>query len=280
MFPGKLLLFAAGTVAGAALMLVVQQNDQSGDQPEFQSDVVANTPQVPQPVSPFAPVEETQTEEVVATPTETVALSVEQSDLLTRVTEAELRIRELEMALEEISTDVPQPETPDDEPENTDLILAGFEPATVEEIESIRDQAQLARLELRDQATREGWINSDRFRQASRDLNRGSRLRDALGDDDFDKLLLAEGRNNRVRIEGVIDNSAAALAGIETGDIILRYSDERIFSFRDLRTATTAGDRDQPVTVQVIRDGEVVDLDIPRGPMGVNLIGVSDDTSP
>ena len=91
---------------------------------------------------------------------------------------------------------------------------------------------------------------------------------------------MAEGRNNRVRIEGVIDNSAAALAGIETGDIILRYSDERIFSFRDLRTATTSGDRDQPVTVQVIRDGEVVDLDIPRGPMGVNLIGVSDDTSP
>ena len=279
MAPGKVILFVAGLAAGAALMFVVKQNDVTGTQPA--PDIVVNNP--PQPVSPFATVEEPTPEEPIAEPTETLALTTEQSDLLTRVTEAELRIRELEMALEEITADAqqtPVQETPDDEPENADLRLAGFEPAAIEEIENIRNTAQLERLELRDLATREGWVNTDRFRQANRDLNRGSRLRDALGDEDFDKLLLAEGRNNRVRIEGVIDNSAAALAGIETGDIILRYSDERIFSFRDLRTATTSGDRDQPVTVQVIRDGEVVDLDIPRGPMGVNLIGVSDDTSP
>jgi len=161
MLTGKPVLFAAGIAAGAALMFAVQQNDKSDVQAESRPDIVVNTAPVTQPVSPFAPVEEppTQTEEVVATATETISLTDEQSDLLTRVTEAELRIRELEMALEEITTDVAQPEPPEDEPENTDLILAGFEPAAVEEIEFIRDQAQLARLELRDQATREGWIN-------------------------------------------------------------------------------------------------------------------------
>ena len=199
MAPGKVILFVAGLAAGAALMFVVKQSDVTGTQPA--PDIVVNNP--PQPVSPFATVEEPTPEEPIAEPTETLALTTEQSDLLTRVTEAELRIRELEMALEEITADAqqtPVQETADDEPENADLILAGFEPAAIEEIENIRNTAQLERLELRDLATREGWVNTDRFRQANRDLNRGSRLRDALGDEEFDKLLLAEGRNNRVRI--------------------------------------------------------------------------------
>jgi len=276
---GKSTILGVGIIVGAGVMFLFQGKDKTEAIPESTQNVAINIPAV-KAVSPFQPVE-VQPAQVSDALDDTSTDST--NDLMARITEAELRISELELALAEIgnnstATEFLPAET--EEPENTDLILAGFEPATVEEIETIRNDAQLQRLELRDQATREGWLNTDRFRQASRELNRSGKLREALGDDNYDKLLIAEGRNNRVRIEDVMDNSAAAAAGIESGDVILRYSDERIFSFRDLQSATTAGERDQTVTVQVIRDGDIVDLAMPRGPMGVNLIGITDSSGP
>ena len=197
--------------------------------------------------------------------------------LINRLEQAEERIADLEEALASVEASHPQAIQPPVEPPvstESDLLNSGFDPFTVDEIQSIRNEAQLQRLDLRDRATREGWVNSDRFRELFRELNRDNRLRAALGDENYEKLLLAEGRNNRVRIDSVIANSAAEIAGIESGDVLLRYADDRIFTFGDLRAATTAGERDEPVSVSVVRNGDTLDFVVPRGPLGVTISGV------
>jgi len=205
--------------------------------------------------------------------------AVDNASLLERIIAAESRIEELEIALADAQIQITETQTgafPDDQQEQVDLVGAGFEPAAVEQIKSIRNDLQLQRLELRDRATREGWVGTDRYREERRELRGGAKLRETLGDDEYDKLLLAEGRNNRVRVDSIIENSAADLAGLETGDIVIRYADKRVFSFRGLQRSTTEGDRDQPVAIQVQRNGELIDFVIPRGPMGVTLSGIAD----
>jgi len=283
---GKYLLFIGGLAAGAGAMVATGalQNNTASEE----AAVEVKSAEEVQPSSPFAVSAEEPTDvlsEGLTQDKETEALEVEL--LLQRIELAESRIEELETTLAEVqfqqihSTNefLPggrqglQPEEQQDI--QTNLLNAGFEPATVEEIQNIRDNLQLQRLELRDRATREGWIRTDRFRDEQRALRNGSQVRETLGDEDFDKFLLAEGRDNRVRIESVIENSAADVAGIGVGDIVIRYADERIFSFRDLQQSTTEGARDQPVNIQISRQGELLDFVIPRGPMGVTLSGVS-----
>jgi len=287
---GKYLVFAGGLAAGAGVMYAAGtlKNDtafQDAISVEVNSTEVIQQPRSPFAVTPSAvttePAETSVVTEVLTQDLESAAPDAEL--LLQRIELAESRIEELETALAEVqfqqihSTNefLPNGQQDSQQDSQTNLLNAGFELATVEEIQNIRNDLQLQRLELRDRATREGWVRTDRFRDEQRQLRNGSLVRETLGDEDFDKFLLAEGRDNRVRIDSVIANSAADLAGIEVGDIVMRYADERIFGFRDLQQSTTEGERDQPVNIQISRDGELLDFVIPRGPMGVTLSGVS-----
>ena len=266
---GKFVLFSAGMLVGAGAILA--SNKVFDTEPELpQHEIEAPTPVVQ---SPLAVVVEDDS------PPPAVDLSVPDAllqPLIERLEQAEERIADLELALADVEASQPQVSQPPIAPEQStedDLLNSGFDPYIVDEIQSIRNQVQLQRLDLRDRATREGWVNSDRFRELFRELNRDSKLREALGDEDYEKLLLAEGRNNRVRIDSVIANSAAEVAGIESGDVLFRYADERIFTFGDLRAATTSGQRDEPVSVSIVRDGETMDFVVPRGPLGVTISG-------
>lgn len=199
-------------------------------------------------------------------------------ELIERIDIAEFRIESLEERLAAIDTDtaITQQAAPTSVvPPEQQLLAAGFDPFIVREVERVRDEVQLQRLELRDKATREGWIDSDRFRDQLVELRADYRLKQTLGDVAFDQLLVAEGRNNRVRIDAVIAGSAADIAGVEAGDIVFRYANDRIFTFGDLRRSTAAGERDEPVRVEIIRNTEPIELVVPRGPLGVTITGVT-----
>lgn len=281
---GKSLNFIVGLSAGVVFMFAVSyfsgQRPVSGKSdspdPEVKSSATV-------PVSPFTAVaqESIPSDEPVAEPASVVAVDdPDIATLLQRIEEAEARIEALEGEVVEIQTEQFLPGDTPSEDEQQQLLSSVFEPATVSQIQTIRNESQLQRLELRDLASREGWINTDRFRQEIRSLNNKSQLRETLGDDGFDQLLLAEGRSNRVQIESIIENSSADLAGLEVGDMVLSYANERIFNFRDLRGATTGGVRDELVPIQVARNDELIELVIARGPMGVTLSGVTGDVSP
>lgn len=154
---------------------------------------------------------------------------------------------------------------------HTQLIEAGFSDTEIEDITSQEDQLALEKLYLRDRAMREDWLNSDRYLEAVRELDQNLSLKTQLGETRYDQYLYASGQFNRVKIENTLNGSAAFNAGIQQGDVLLRYDNERIFSWREIRAATTTGTSGESILVEVLRDGETLQFTIPRGPLGVRL---------
>lgn len=152
------------------------------------------------------------------------------------------------------------------------LVAAGVDPGQATEILRRQSQLEMRRLELRDQASREAWLDSERFFEELRNLEGDAGdLRQEVGDDAYDRFLYLSGQPNRVVIASVIDQSPAQLAGIEVGDRVLDYADSRIFAWSDLRTATRDGERGEYVRMRVKRQEETLELLVPRGPLGVRL---------
>ena len=153
----------------------------------------------------------------------------------------------------------------------TALVAAGIEPQTAEDLASRLDERTLQLLNLRDQATREDWVGSERFRDEQSALRDSINLRDEVGDSAWDAYLYASGQNNRVGIASIINGSAASNAGVQVGDVIVTYATERIYTVRELQSATRAGERGEAVILQVRRAGTLLDVSVVRGPLGVTL---------
>lgn len=152
------------------------------------------------------------------------------------------------------------------------LVSAGVDIDTAEQIQARQSQFQLQRLELYDLAEREGWEGTERFNEQLAALNeQRPNLREELGDSGYDRFLFESGRNNRVRIDSIIDGSAADLAGLQIGDLVVDYADSKIFSTRQLRNTTREGSRGESIIVTVDRQGQRVFVEVPRGPLGVGL---------
>lgn len=164
---------------------------------------------------------------------------------------------------------------PDGDEQYNSLVAAGIDPNVALEIKQRTDQWSLERLELIDQASREGWRRSDEFQDRLSELQETQPdVRSELGDADYDQYLYVSGESNRVQIASIIDGSAAQIAGIENGDILRSYASERMFTTRELQGATREGSRGELVSVTVERAGQFVTVDIPRGPLGVTLTGL------
>jgi C-terminal processing protease CtpA/Prc len=154
----------------------------------------------------------------------------------------------------------------------TQLVTAGMEPQQAQSIMQFLADIEMERLYLHDQATREGWLGTPRYRQENMILNeREEDLRLELGDADYDLYLYGTGQPNRVVIQSVIEGSPAQEAGIQPRDIAYSYAGNRLYTIRDLVTATTEGIANEQVLLEVIRDGQIYELYLPRGPLGVRL---------
>jgi hypothetical protein len=166
-------------------------------------------------------------------------------------------------------------EDSDEEPEAAQVFdqawlrEAGFPEVEIERLRERWDQAELDRLYLVDQAKREGWHRSQRFRGRMRELRED--LRAELCDEGYDALLYAAGRGNRVVVEDVLAGSAAQQAGIESGDALFSYAERRLFATQELIRTTSAGEAGAQTEVRVDRNGEEIRLFVPRGPLGVRV---------
>lgn len=65
-----------------------------------------------------------------------------------------------------------------------------------------------------------------------------------------------------VVIESVVNDSPASMAKLKSGDIILQFNGTEINELRDLTRAVAQQDPDQDVTIEVLRKGEKVTLDV------------------
>ena len=152
------------------------------------------------------------------------------------------------------------------------LVKAGIDRELAADIVRRRNEIDMKLLELRDRAAREGYLGSERYAnelEALREQN--IPLRDEIGEDFYDSYLYASGRTNRVRVASVMIGSPAETAGMLEGDMVLSYDNRRMFNWNELQEATSLGERGEYVNVTVLRNGQLVNLWMPRGPLGVRL---------
>ena len=162
-----------------------------------------------------------------------------------------------------------------------DLQQVGVEPWRAEEIVRRQSEAALASLELRDRGIREGLRGTPEYWQQMRELQDAApSLRDEISTAQYDDYLFKTGQSNRVAVASVMLGSAAEAAGVQSGDILLAYANEPLFNYRDLRRSSTAGERGESVPLTVLRDGRELLLNLPLGPVGVNLSELSLDPYP
>ncbi len=152
------------------------------------------------------------------------------------------------------------------------LVKAGIDAELAADIVRRRNEVDLKLLELRDRASREAYIGTDRYTDELNELREQDiSLRDEIGDDYYDSYLYASGQSNRVRVASVMLGSPAEQAGMQNGDMILNYDDRQMFNWNELQGATSKGERGEYVNVTVMRNGQLVNFWIPRGPLGVRL---------
>lgn len=152
------------------------------------------------------------------------------------------------------------------------LIQGGVNVTVANDIIQKQSDVELKRLDLQDRAKREGYYMTTRYKKELAKIDaRAVNLRNALGDSDYDRFLYKSHLNNRVKVMSVMPGSAAEQAGIQKNDIILDYNDARIFNWNELKKATAGGNRNEQVTIDVSRNGELFSLIIPRGPLGIRL---------
>jgi C-terminal processing protease CtpA/Prc len=148
---------------------------------------------------------------------------------------------------------------------------AGFTRQQLDTVRRLRAEAQMAGIEMDDRARREGWVNTPRYYQEARGLTSGATaVREALGDDLYDRYLIASGMPNRVAVGSIIETSPAEQAGFRPGDVIVRYGGENVYSAEQLIDLRSSGAHGQSVAVEVLRNGQSLQLTIPRGPMGMS----------
>ena len=154
------------------------------------------------------------------------------------------------------------------------LVAAGFRRDDVARFRSRLDEIEMKQLYLRDQATREGWLETPRFAEESQSLaGEFLGLRSEFDEPLYDWVLYSTGHPNRVAVRDVISGGAGESAGLQRGDVIVRYDDRLVLSPTELRDATTEGRAGELVALEVQRDGEPAPrrIFVPRGPIGISL---------
>lgn len=152
------------------------------------------------------------------------------------------------------------------------LIRGGIDSAIAEDIVRRKNRIELNRLELQDRAKRENYLNTQRYFDELQEINKQDiSLREELGDDRYDEYLYASKQNNRIRITSVMLGSAAEQTGIEKGDIVLSYDNNRMFTWQELKDATTEGQLGEFVSINIYRKETIYSFLVPRGPLGVQL---------
>lgn len=147
------------------------------------------------------------------------------------------------------------------------LLELGLAPS---EVRSLHDAFESARVELLNEK-QEARLSRDRRRGRSALRDVRAALREVLGDERYDLVLYAANFPNRVRVGEVLPGSAAEAAGFRGDDVIISYDGARVFRGQELYAAMTQRERGQDVALRVERDGQVVDLRLQTGALGMTL---------
>jgi hypothetical protein len=144
------------------------------------------------------------------------------------------------------------------------LVAAGFAPDRAEWIARRTAELRVAQMQAQYAAAREGKPFDPAAIQGGE-----ATLRSELGDADYERYLTALNRPTSVAVREVLASSPGERAGLIAGDEVVAYDGKRVFDLRDLNVLTLEGSAGESVAVQVRRDGQLVNLTMPRGPIGI-----------
>ena len=145
------------------------------------------------------------------------------------------------------------------------LVEAGFSPDRAAWILRREDELNLEAMQARFEAQRSG----DRQAMFAAGNLSQSVIRNELGEAQYERYLEAYGRSTTVRIGSVIESSPGQLAGLQTGDEIIRYDGQRVLSYGDINDQQLLGEPGESIVVDIVRDGTPMQIVLPRGPIGI-----------
>lgn len=152
------------------------------------------------------------------------------------------------------------------------LVKGGIDAGMAEDIVRRKNSVELKKLELYDRAKREGYLDTQRYSDELESIvQQDVDLRAELGDESYDDYLFTSKQNNRIRIASVMLGSTAEQVGIQKDDIVISYDNQRMFSWQELKNATSEGQLGDYVSIDIYRYGDIYSFSVPRGPLGVQL---------
>jgi hypothetical protein len=149
------------------------------------------------------------------------------------------------------------------------LVAGGFTEERAKQILDFEDETRMAAL----QAEYDAHRNGETFNPWDRAADYQASLRERLGDAEYEKYLMAQGSQAAITVREVIGSSPANRAGLRPGDQILSYDGERVFGMSDLKSMAFSGDPGEDVIVDIERNGQRMQLVLPRGPLGITGSG-------
>ena len=152
------------------------------------------------------------------------------------------------------------------------LAAAGVDPAVAKDILRRISQQQFRRMELTNLIRSTRSSQRQVYAAELRELSQNNiSLRTELGDGVYDQYLFESGENNRVSVDSVMAGSPAETHGMQPGDIIQYYNDTKIIEVSDLQKAALEGDAGTYSNIEILRDGNLMNLMLPQGTIGVQL---------
>lgn len=143
------------------------------------------------------------------------------------------------------------------------FVAAGLSAERAQWILNREDELQMEVLNERYEAQQNGTPEQDV-------ASVSQKMRDELGDADYEKYLEGLGRPTTINVRDVLTNSPAEAAGLQAGDQIVAYDGKRVFDMNELTGLTYEGQPGASVAIDVIRDGQPIQLYVERGPIGVS----------
>ncbi len=147
------------------------------------------------------------------------------------------------------------------------LVAQGFTRERAEWIERRTEELEVQAMQAQYEAQRSG-----RPAQGATDVE--AALRAELGDADYERYLTATGRPTQVQVMDVLASSSAERSGLQPGDQIVSYAGTRVFDMRELNSLTRDGNPGENVTLEIRRNGQTLQVQVPRGPLGLQGGGV------
>jgi C-terminal processing protease CtpA/Prc len=152
-----------------------------------------------------------------------------------------------------------------------ELVEGGFSEDEARRVLKQESEAQYKAMQAAHDAQRRGE-DVDAF---SAMIRPQTLMRAELGDSDYERYLHAQGQATSIQITRVLESSPGSLAGLQPGDQIISYDSERVFDVNELRELTLQGRAGEDVVIEIERDGVRMQLNVPRGPVGINGTGAS-----